>query len=186
MKICHRVRERNFPSVLPGGLVGYFLPMPSEWKCCWGFFIIIILIRKPKWKLLFQVLLTQLKHFSWPIWKHFFLGHFFINLSASDTTLSQKSDVSCSSILFSFASSFPYILCLDLIWEDAIGCHPYWTVYHGDESSHKLEEKPKALQLIKRMWSNQAETKCFDFQNKPFGTCDKLMINFSIHFLLSH
>lgn len=29
----------------------------------------------------FYVFLTQLKHFSWPIWKHFFLGQFSINFS---------------------------------------------------------------------------------------------------------
>lgn len=61
MEICYQLKERNFSSVLPALLVGNFLPMPSEGK---GSHFSFILIRKPKLKIWFQVLLTQLKRFS--------------------------------------------------------------------------------------------------------------------------
>lgn len=54
-----QLRVRNFCSVLPSQLSGYLMPKTSEGKQAFFF----SLIRKTIWKM-FQVFLTQFKHFS--------------------------------------------------------------------------------------------------------------------------
>lgn len=137
-----------------------------------GFFF-FSLIRKTIWKM-FQVFLTQFKHFSWPIWKHLFLGQFFINFSLPWLPHCLRGVISTFFLSFSPASSFLCILQTDLVWEDAMRCPPQLNIsmvctmemnpatnsnrglrhYHWSSGcgQHKLKSDASTFRM-KRVWN---------------------------------